>query len=747
MSATNNLLKPSDGAPVLSIYQDIVLGAYYLTYEKPSAQTDKPRIFGSIGEAQLARDRGVIEYQTPIKAGVDGEIYETTLGRLMINELLPEDFPFVNETLTKKVLNKVMARVFDRYGADITATVADDIKDLALEHATLAAVSTGMGDYTELPNLAEIVAEGDVRVAKIFEQYDKGLITNEERYSLVVKTWRDIDARLGDLIKERSATEDSSTAILANSGARGSVDNLKQASAMIGIQVDALGRAIELPVRHSFKHGMSPLEAFVVTRGSRYGSISTALKTADSGYLTRRLVDVAQDVFTVDDTRGDDPGFVIYRKETEETLIEFGDRLYGRYTSEAIKGADGKEIIGDHDLITRAIADQIQNDESISEAKIMSVLSTNQLHGIPQRSYGIDMATGYLIAEHEPVGVIAAQSVGEPGTQLTLDTKHDSGVGGEDISQGLPRVEELLEARKPKGEAVLTEISGTVTINSDGDKFTIQVTPEKPVEDRIKIEGYDVKVENGAEVVAGDVLAEAKGKAPIVATIDAKVKVLKNEIVVKPLDVAHPAKYDIPAAKMLRDQTGEFMLHDGDRVEAGYRISTGSINPHQLMELRGIEATQRYIINDILRIYAAQGQNIADKHLEIIVRQMFSRVTIEESGDSPFVGGDIVGRALVVDTNKQLIAEGKAPAVYTQLLLGITKVSIYSDSFLSAASFQDTTRVLIGAATSGRVDRLHGLKENVIIGRKIPVGTGVIDEAEFVNSESRGESIDEVPTE
>jgi DNA-directed RNA polymerase subunit beta' len=536
---------------------------------------------------------------------------------------------------------------------------------------------------------------------------------------------------------------------MANSGSRGSLSNIKWATGMIGVTVDAFGRESELPVKSSFKKGLSPLEEFLYTRSTRKGSIDTALKTADSGYLTRRLVDVAQDVFTVDDVRGDDPGFLIHRSETAETMIEFGDRLYGRYTAEAIIGGDGKELIGDHDLITRAIADQIQNDETISEVKIMSILSTKQLHGIPQRSYGIDMATGYLVAEHEPVGVIAAQSVGEPGTQLTLRTFHQGGeaTGAGDITQGLPRVEELLEARKPKGEAILSEITGTLQVSEDKDngKFAIKVIPGKTAEERIKIGEYKVVVENGVEVLAGDKLAEAKGKAPVVAPFDAKVRVLKNEIVLKSLDKANPVDYDIPEVKMLRNRSGSLLLHSGDTIQVGDRLSTGSIDPHKLMELKGVEATQRYIINDVLRIYAAQGQNIADKHLEIIVRQMFSRVQIEESGDSSFVAGEIMSRAAVVDENERLVQNGDQPAVFTQLLLGITKVSIYSDSFLSAASFQDTTRVLIGAATSGRIDRLKGLKENVIIGRKIPVGTGVISEEEFYESETEGQSIDEIP--
>ena len=752
MSATNNLLKPSDGAPVLSIYQDIILGAYYLTYAKPSEQTDKVRIYGSVEEAIMAKDTGTIKYQTPIKAPYKGEIHETTLGRLLINEKLPEDFPFVNEPLGKKALNKVMARVFDQYGAEVTARIADDIKELTLEHATRSAVSTGMHDYFNIEGIEHIMKQGELRTAKIDEQAEMGLMTENERYRRTVDTWMRVDDDVKDLLQEQLLESDTAISILSNSGARGSLSNIKWATGMIGVTVDSYGHESELPVKSSFKQGLTPLEQFLYTRSTRKGSIDTALKTANSGYLTRRLVDVAQDVFTVDDERGDDPGYMIYRSETEENLIEFGDRLYGRYTAEHVFGADGKEIVGDHDLITRSIADQIQNDESISEVKIMSILSTQQLKGIPQRSYGIDMATGYLVAEHEPVGVIAAQSVGEPGTQLTLNTFHLGGEAGGagDITQGLPRVEELLEARKPKGEAILAEVAGTLQITEDkkAERFTIKVTPNKPTEERIKIDGYKVKVKTGDEVVEGAVLAEAKkGKAPIVATVDAKVKVLTHEIVLKPLDVANPKEYHIPTAKMLKTKDGVYILHDGDAVEAGDRLSAGSIDPHKLMELKGTEATQRYIINDILRIYAAQGQNIADKHLEIIVRQMFSRVQINDAGDSSFVVGDIMPKSAVVAENDELVEKGSLPAKYTQLLTGIINVGKSSESFLSAASFLDTTRILIRAASAGKVDRLHGLKENVIIGRKIPVGTGAMSEEEFYLEQTEGDSIDEIPTE
>jgi DNA-directed RNA polymerase subunit beta' len=723
MSAVNNLLKPADGSPVLNINQDIVLGNYYLTYDKPSAQTDKVQIFASSRDAELAYDMGKVQLQSPIRIRAKGEIRNTTLGRVFFNEILPEDFPFDNSIQNKKQLKKVLAVIFDKYGAEETAATADRMKGLAFRFATTSAVSTGMKDYIDFPEIPVFVGEGDNRAAQISDQYDEGLITEDERYSLTVANWRAVDRKVEDFLRGELANMDTSIATMVNSGARGNISNVKLASAMIGIQVDATNREIELPVRSNYMKGLSSLEAFVATRGSRKGLIDTALKTADSGYLTRRLVDVSQDVFTVEDEDGDDAGFSIYRSESEETMIEFGNRLFGRFTAEEIKGHIGKD-----ELITRDVATSIQNDASITAVKIQSVLSTNNLRGIPRKSYGLDMASNALVANAQPVGVIAAQSVGEPGTQLTLNTFHSSGVGGSDITQGLPRVEELFEARNPKGQAYMTETAGTVDIWEDGKKYIVQVTPNEGHVERIKLEGRTASVKGGSSVKVGDVLASSEGEAkPLVAPFDGVVDFAEDTLVIA-ANASAPVRYEVPGNMQL-------VISKNDVVEAGDRITIGSLNLHDLMRLKGTEATQRYIINEVLRIYAAQGQDVADKHLEIIVRQMFSRVQIENPGDSTFVMGDIVSKALLFDANEALAAEGKELAQYTQLLLGITKVSIWSDSWLSAASFQDTTRVLISAATSGRADRLHGLKENVIIGRKIPVGTGArtnVDESDIV---------------
>ncbi|MEI6228693.1 MAG: DNA-directed RNA polymerase subunit beta' [Candidatus Saccharibacteria bacterium] len=717
MSAANNLLKPADGAPVLSIGQDIVLGNYYLTYDKPSAKTKEVKAYSSIYEAEMAYDDGHLQLQSPIRVHYRGEMRETTLGRVFFNDILPEEFPYDNSIQTKKQLKKVLAKIFNDYGAQATASTADKMKGLAFRFATIAAVSTSKDDYVQFPETHEFVKSGDKNTALISEQFNQGLITEDERYNLTIAAWRGVDRKIVDFLNERMKDMDTSVSVMVNSGARGDISNVKWASAMIGIMVDSNNREIELAIRSNYKDGLSSLEQFVATRGARKGSIDTALKTADAGYLTRRLVDVSQDVFTVEDTEAEDEGFAICRSESEITMIAFANRLIGRYTAEEVKG-----YIKADELITRDIALAIEADEKIESVKIQSVLSTKNLLGIPRKSYGIDMSTGHLVDKAQPVGVIAAQSVGEPGTQLTLKTFHKGGEAGGDITQGLPRVEELFEARTPKGQATITTVTGTVDVWEDGKKYIVQVTPEAGHTERIAMEGRTAVVKSGSNVKVGDVLATGESESkPLTAPFDGVVEVVKGHLVIA-ANAGSPVRYEVPG-------TMQLVVKAGDKVTAGDRLTFGSLSLHDLMRLKGTEATQRYIINEVLRIYAAQGQDVADKHLEIIVRQMFSRVQIEDPGDGIFVTGDIVSKALVVEANAKLAAEGKELVGYTQLLLGITKVSIWSDSFLSAASFQDTTRVLINAAISGRIDRLNGLKENVIIGRKIPVGTGAKDYA------------------
>ncbi len=713
MSAGKNLLKPADGSPVLAIYQDVVLGAYYLTYDKPGTNTDTPKAFSSIYEAEMAYDQGVIALQTPIRVFAKKEIRNTTLGRVIFNEILPKDYPFDNSVQTKKHLSKVMAEIFEKYGAEVMVKTADDLKDLAFEYETIASISTAKDDYPTYDEIDDFIAEGDAKTAMIQEQFNDGLLTEDERHKLTIANWRDIDKRISEFLSSKLSEMDTDIAVMVNSGARGNISNIKLASAEIGIMVDINNNEIELPVKSSYKKGLNTLESFIATRGARQGQVSTALRTADSGYLTRRLVDVSQDVFTID-SEAEDPGFVVYRNETELSGISFAARLSGRYTAEAVPG-----YLEADELITKELAEQIDADEKIESVKIQSVLSTTAVEGIPRKSYGVDMSTRELVAANEPVGVIAAQSLGEPGTQLTLDTKHGSGVAGSGaIARGLPRVEELLEARTPKGQAYITPIDGVVEVKEDGNRYIIQITPQAGKITKITTAGYELVVKDGESVRAGATLAKkAEDKATIKAPCDGVVELVKDGVILVAAAGAS-VKVEVPGE-------AEVAVKTGDIVSAGDRLTAGSMNLQDLLKYKGVETTQRYIMNDVLNVYAAQGHEISPKHLEILVRQMFSRVQIDEPGDSEFVSGDITSKASVLERNKELVAEGKEPATFTNLLLGITKVSIFSDSFLSAASFQDTTRVLINAAINGRVDHLKGLKENVIIGRKIPVGTGV----------------------
>ncbi len=713
MAANRNLLKPADGSPILHIEQDIVLGCYYLTYDRPGI-SKQAKAYSSLNEALMAFDSGAITLQSLIKLPFRGENRETTLGRVLFNEIFPEDFPYQDEAMTKKRLNSVLALSYQKYGQAKTAEIADNLKDLGFEYATLSGLSLGMTDFSDLEDLDKMLEVAEERATEISDQYEQGFITDDERYRLTVETWMDADKTVQDALSEQFADEDSSMSIAVVSGARGNIGQVKTAVGMLGVTMDTTGKAIELPIKSNYKDGLTALEYFTATRGARKTMIDTALKTADSGYLTRRLVDVSQDVFTIDeDSEADDPGFAMKRADAEEIGVSYASRLRGRFAAENID-----KLVKRGELITDEIAEKIEADKSLDDVKIMSVLSATSVKGVPQKSYGLDPATGELVANHHPVGVIAAQSIGEPGTQLTLRSYHGGGsAAAEDITQGLPRVEELFETRTPKGQAYISEIEGTAAVWEDGDNYIVQVTAPDDQSVTLDIGDRKVQVADESEVAVGDVLASSKdGSNPLIASIAGKAHVTKKQITISGLN-GRVERYEIPGFKQLQ-------VKDGDTVTVGQRLTNGSINLHDLMRVCGVEATQRYIMNDILRIFASQGQNIADKHLEIIVRQMFSRVQIEDAGDSEFVTGDIVSKLAVVEANKKLAQANKQPVVFSQLLLGITKASLSTDSFLSAASFQDTTRVLISAATSGKVDRLYGLKENVILGRKIPVGTG-----------------------
>ncbi|HEY5550212.1 MAG TPA: DNA-directed RNA polymerase subunit beta' [Candidatus Saccharimonadales bacterium] len=717
MASNRNLLKPADGSPILHVEQDIVLGCYYLTYQRKEMESEKPKPFLGLNEALMAFDDEQIKLQTPISVPFRGEQRQTTLGRLLFNEIFPEDFPFQNEPMTNKKLDQAMSLTYQQYGQEETARIADDLKDIGFKYATFSGLSIGMEDFQDLNELNRIVDEGEKRATEISQQFADGFITDDERYRLTIETWTDVDAEVEKALAQQFATEENTMSITVASGARGNLSQMKDSVGMIGIRADATGRAMELPVRSNYKYGLDPLEYFTATRGTRKSLVDIALRTADSGYLTRRLVDVAQDVFTVDED-DDDPGFPVFRSDSEFVGIDFGQRLEGRYVAENVK-----KYIKRGELITHSAAKLISADDSVESVKVMSVLSCTTARGVTRKSYGVDLATGRLVARDHPVGVIAAQSIGEPGTQLSLDSKHRAGAvtAGDDVTQGLTRVEELLEVRTPKGQAYLSDISGIVNVWEEGEQYIVQVTAKKQKKVEFELGERQAKIADGDEVELGDVLAANEdGSEPITAPFTGKVHLDKSSISVAPT-AKSIMRYEIPSFRQL-------VVADGDYIEAGARLTNGSINLHDLMRLRSIEETQRYIMNEVLYIFASQGQTIADKHLEVIIRQMFSRVQIEDSGDSQFITGDVVSKWSVDKVNAQLVKEKKHPAKYNQLLLGITKASLSTESFLSAASFQDTTRVLISAATSGRVDHLYGLKENVILGRLIPVGTGALSE-------------------
>ena len=722
MAANKNLLKPADGSPILHIEQDIVLGCYYLTYERRDF-SNQPVPYSSLNEVLMAHDAGSIKLQNFVKVPYRSELRTTTVGRLLFNEIFPEDFPFQDETMTKKKLQNVMALAYEMYGQEKTAQIADELKNIGFEYATKSGLSLGMSDFTDIPSLEKMLEEAENRVAEVSHQYEQGFITDDERYRLTVETWQNTNEKVQETLSEQFANEDSAMATAVISGARGNVGQVKTAVGMLGPVADATGNTIELPVKSNYKTGFSPLEYFTATRGARKGMIDTALKTADSGYLTRRLVDVSQDVFT-EENDSHDPGFLINRQDSEEIGTSFAARLEGRFAAEDV----GRHVKSG-ELITRNIAEKIDQDSSINDVRIMSVLSCSSPRGIGRKSYGIDPATGDVVTPHYPVGVVAAQSIGEPGTQLTLRTFHSGGAAGEDITTGLPRVEELFEVRTPKGQAYLSEIAGKVSIWEEGEKYIIQVTSDDAQVVELNLEGRTPHVKSKSDIAVGDVLASDENDSnPLISPVAGKVHVTKKKITITPSKQS-VVRYEIPSYKQLQ-------VKDGDKVVAGQRLTNGSINLHELMDLQGIEATQRYIMNEILKIFASQGQNIADKHLEVIVRQMFSRVKVEDPGDSDYLAGDIVAKVHIIDKNEELAKAGKTPIEYSQLLLGITKASLSTESFLSAASFQDTTRVLINAATSGKVDNLRGLKENVILGRKIPVGTGFKNEDEENNETS-----------
>ena len=688
----NNLLKPSDGGPVAVPSQDMVLGIYYLTQERPGVEGEG-KAFRNVNEAILAYENGAITLQSKIKVRcekkmADGQVLrgnvESTLGRFLFNEILPQDLGFVDRSIPgnelllevdfhvgKKGLKQILEKVINTHGATKTAEVLDDIKSMGYKYSTRAAMTVSISDMTVPPEKPELIAKAQDTVDKITKNFKRGLITEEERYKEVVETWKETDdtltkALLGGLHKYNNIY------MMADSGARGSDKQIKQLAGMRGLMADTTGHTIELPIKSNFREGLDVLEYFMSAHGARKGLSDTALRTADSGYLTRRLVDVSQEVIIreTDCCEGKDeiPGMYVKGfMDGKEEIESLQERITGRFSCETIKDKDGNIIVKANHMITPKRAARImkegvdENGQPFDKIKIRTILSCKSHIGVCAKCYGANMATGETVQVGESVGIIAAQSIGEPGTQLTMRTFHTGGVAGGDITQGLPRVEELFEARKPKGLAIITEIKGVAEIK-------------------------DTKK--------------------------------KREIVVTDNEEGVSKTYLIPYGSRIKVQ-------DGAVLEAGDELTEGSVNPHDILKIKGVRAVQDYMIREVQRVYRLQGVEINDKHIEVIVRQMLKKIRIENNGDTDFLPGTLVDVLDYEEANEALEQEGKEPAEGKQVMLGITKASLATNSFLSAASFQETTKVLTEAAIKGKADNLIGLKENVIIGKLIPAGTGM----------------------
>jgi len=716
MVSSQNLLKPSAGEPIVSPTQDMILGCYYLTVEQEGVGGEG-KIFSGIDEATMAYIGGSLNLHAKVKIKYNNQVFDTTLGRVIFNELLPDKIGFKNEAMNKKNLKKVVAETFDKCGKVDTVKLVDGLKKIGFEWATKSGTTFSVADM-HIPKAKEkIIEEAEEKTNEIESHFRKGLLTNDERYAKVIDLWTHVKSQVtAAMLGEMPTT--SSVYLMTASGARGNEENITQMAGMKGLVANPAGKTIELPIKANFKEGFTVLEYFIATHGARKGKSDTALRTSDSGYLTRRLVDVAQDVIVTEDDCRDTEGLLVTKEESAEMGESLSNRIVGRYTAESVKDSKGVVIVSVNQEITESIAKTIEENEDIDRLKIRSVLSCKTPWGVCQKCYGRDLATGKTIQLGEAVGVIAAQSIGEPGTQLTMRTFHIGGVASEDITQGLPRVEELFEARISHAQAVISEIAGLVDVEEEENDKTIKIISEEIPTDKYAIQdNFKVIVKDGQRVEAGEAIAKSKDEKSSIKTKSAgKVKIEENEIIVTRLE-GQTNEYKVPRFSTLRVKKGE-------RVEIGAQLTEGSINLFDLQKLSGLRAVQRYIIKEVQQIYASQGQSINDKHCETIVKQMFSKVRIKTSGDSEYLPGEVIEKYKFDVVNQILRKESKRTATGEILLMGITRASLNTESFLSAASFQETTRELIKAATTGKIDELRGLKENVIIGKLIPAGTG-----------------------
>ena len=676
MLSVNNILAPKDGSPITTPSQDMVLGCYYLTIESQGGEKGTGTVFKDFNELMMAYQTKAVELHSTVKMRIvleDGRvgITESTVGRFIFNENIPQDLGFVNREedpfgleidylVDKKALGKIIDKCFRRHGNTITAEVLDHIKSLGFKYSTIGGITVAVADMKIPETKKDLIKDAEVQVEKYEKVFRRGLISDEERYEKVIDTWTKTTEKVTDELMN-GLERMNNIYIMAHSGARGSKNQIRQLAGMRGLMANASGKTVEIPVKSNFREGLSVMEYFTSSHGARKGLADTALRTADSGYLTRRLVDVSQDVIVRDYDCGTKETTEIFAiKDGNEAIEDLYDRIVGRYTRDAILHPETGEVLVEADtMIQEDDAEAIIN-AGIEKVNIRTVLNCKTHHGVCSKCYGRNLATGKEVNIGEAVGIIAAQSIGEPGTQLTMRTFHTGGVAGGDITQGLPRVEELFEARKPKGLAIISEITGRVEIDETGKRKEVIVVPK----------------EGEREV------------------------------------------YQIPYGSRVRVKQGQL-------VEAGDPLTQGSINPHDIVRVKGIGGVQEYIVKEVQRVYRLQGVDINDKHIEVIVRQMLSKVKVEDPGDTDLLPGGYEDVLTFQECNEEAESQGLRPAVAKRVLLGITKASLATDSFLSAASFQETTRVLTEAAIKGKEDHLIGLKENVILGKLIPAGTGM----------------------
>ncbi len=762
MLSSRNLLKPADGEPIISPSKDMVLGVYYLTKADTLVHHGDGRIFADMDEVELAYSLKQIHIHANIKlrvmtwyddsntrlAAAEERIVETTVGRVIFNRILPPEAHFINQLLDKGELKDLVYDLYRICGAERTPDIADDIKDIGFRFATRSGYSLSVSDITVPKEKEAIIAEALAEAETVARDFRRGLLTEQEQNERTIAIWQQTTTRVADSVR-KSMDPNGNLAAQAISGAtKGGFGPISQLAGMRGLMADPSGRIIPLPIRSNFREGLNALEYFISTHGARKGLADTALRTADAGYLTRRLVDVAQDVIINEEDCGTYDGVVI-RRSDDVAGQPISSRLYGRLIAERVVDPVTGEILAerddelDHDLV------RIISDLTVAEIKVRSPLTCELYHGICAKCYGMDLGRGQMVEIGSAVGIVAAQSIGEPGTQLTLRTFHTGGVAaGGDITTGLPRVEELFEARKtPKGEAVVSEISGVVRIMlSDrySDLRTARIEHSEMVRDEYDLpEGWVVAVMEESEVGQGDMLAyrgETGGEgmpAQTVATINAinagRVRIENTtpgiSKVIVSFERRQEAEYEIPT-------TARMLVRDGAHVEAGDPLTEGSLNPHRILRIQGHQACQMYLLSEVQKVYRSQGQNINDKHFEVIIRKMMSKVQVTRPGDTPFLPGDLVDYLELRRVNEQMLAAGKRPAKFLEVLLGITKASLSTDSFLSASSFQHTIKVLAGAAIASTEDPLFGLKENVIIGKLIPAGTGFV-RGRFANLEGQ----------